>query len=175
VLIRRERPEDAEAIRRVHALAFARPDAPTQEPPEAGLVDELRRSAAWLPALSLVAEDGRSVVGHVLCTRATLEDRGHAVLGLAPLGVLPEVQGRGFGHALVHAVLGAADALDEPLVGVVGDPAFYGRFGFDPGGRYRINPSDAAWEPFFQVRRLTAWRPALTGTFRYAPPFDGLS
>jgi putative acetyltransferase len=52
--------------------------------------------------------------------------------------VLPHHQGVGVGHALMHAVLAAAEAVDETVVGVLGDPAYYARFGFRPASAVRI-------------------------------------
>ena len=171
VLIRREGETDAEAIRAVTAAAFARPDAPGHAPPEVRLVDELRASGAWLPALSLVATGpGGDVTGHVLCTRGHVGDV--PVLALGPLAVRPDRQRAGVGGALMHAVLGAGDALGEPLVALLGDPGYYGRFGFRLGRKYQITPPVAGWQPHFQVRPLTAYRPSVRGTFRYAEPFD---
>jgi putative acetyltransferase len=90
VYLRREREGDAPAIGAVHAAAFLRPDAPGAEPPEVLLVALLRASDAWIPALSIVAVEDASIVGHVLCTRATIAGRIPA-LGLGPLGVAPRV------------------------------------------------------------------------------------
>ena len=137
------------------------------------LVDQLRDGPAWLPPLSLVAiGTGGTVIGHVLATR------GHVgpmpALGLGPLGVHPDHQRRGVGSALMHAVLAAADALDEPLVALLGDPAYYTRFGFWPSADYHIMPPVAHWQPHFQVRPLTAYDPVLRGTFTYAEPFGRL-
>ena len=171
VLIRREGETDAEAIRAVTAAAFARPDAPGQAPPEVRLVDELRASGAWLPALSLVATGpGGDVTGHVLCTRGHVGDV--PVLALGPLAVRPDRQRAGVGSALMHAVLGAGDALGEPLVALLGDPGYYGRFGFRLASEFRIAPPVAGWQPHFQVRLLAAYRPSVRGTFRYAEPSD---
>lgn len=108
-------------------------------------------------------------VGHVVCSRGRIGDR--PVLGLGSLGVLPPRQRRGVGHALMHAVLGAADALGEPAVVLLGDPGYYARFGFEPAVPYGILPSDPAWEPAFQVRRLAAWEGSPRGRFSFAPPF----
>jgi putative acetyltransferase len=172
VLIRRETPADSDAIRAVTTAAFARPDQPGQAPPEAGLIDELRSSQAWLPPLSLVATqpDGE-VIGQVLCTR------GHvgvaAVLALGPIGVQPGHQGRSVGSALMHAVLGAADALGEPLVALLGNPSYYQRFGFRLSTEYDITPPVPAWRPHLQVRVLTEYT-SLRGTFAYPAPFDSL-
>jgi putative acetyltransferase len=170
VLIRREFAHDAEAVGAVTAAAFARPGVPGRAI-EARLVEELRASPAWLPALSLVAVTAADeVIGHVLCTR------GHVgaapVLGLGPLSVRPDWQRRGVGSALMHAILGAADALDEPLVALLGDPGYYGRFGFRPSQEYRIAPPRPEWRAHFQVRPLANYRPEIRGTFGYAEPFD---
>ena len=187
VLIRREAAGDADAIRAITAAAFARPGQPPGEiVPEARLVGELRASPAWLPALSLVAVSlptqplptpslaavppAGEVMGHVLCTRGHV---GQAlVLALGPLSVRPDSQRRGVGSALMHAVLGAADALGEPLVVLLGDPAYYCRFGFRLAADYQIEPPQPQWQPHFQVRALTSYQPRLRGTFSYPQPFD---
>jgi putative acetyltransferase len=176
VLVRREEPGDVETVRSVIALAFARPDAPGEVPVEVRLLDELRIDESWLPALSLVAAeppDGKvteqKIIGQVVCTRGTVD--GRPALGLAPLAVHPDRQGRGVGSALMHAVLGAADALDEPLVALLGEPDYYARYGFRPSVEYGITAPDTRWGNYFQVRVLSAYRP-LKGTFAYAKPFD---
>lgn len=173
MLIRRETPTDIAAIAAVTTAAFARPDVAGQTPLETELIDALRRSAAWLPALSLVAtEPDGTVIGHVLATRGHV---GSApALGLAPLSVRPDRQRRGVGSALMHAILGAADALGEPLVALLGDPRYYRRFGFRPGTDYGVLAPVPEWQPHFQVRPLSAYDPALRGTFTYPEPFDRL-
>jgi putative acetyltransferase len=153
VLIRREREGDIPAIRAVTAAAFARPETAGRIAPEATLVDELRAGPDWLPPLSRVAiDDAGRIAGHALCAR------GHVgavpVLGLGPLSVRPDRQRQGVGTALMHTVLGAADALGEPLVALLGDPGYYARFGFRPSAEHGIAPPDPAW-----------------GTFRYPEPF----
>ena len=172
VLIRRELPADHEVIRAVHCDAFRVTGNPDSTPPEATLVGELRRSSAWMPTLSLVAIDDDTVVGHVVCSRGHIERQ--SALGLAPIGVLPGHQRRGFGKALMHAVLGAADALGEPLVALLGSPDYYSKFGFERASKYGISPPLTEWEPAFQVRPLTAYDPSMRGTFQYAAPFDAL-
>ena len=112
--IRPEAPEDREAVARVVEAAFGRRD-------EADLVEALRADPAW--ELSLVAEEDGRVVGHVLFTRAS-----GGFLALAPLAVEPERQGAGVGRALVEEGL---RRVGGPVL-VLGDPAYYGRFGFEP-------------------------------------------
>ena len=94
------------------------------------------------------------------------------VLAVGPLSVHPDHQGRGVGLALMHTLLGAADALDEPLVVLLGDPRYYSRFGFRLAEEYGIMPPVPEWRPHFQVRTLTAFTPELRGQFTYAEPFD---
>ncbi len=171
VLIRREAPADIPAVRAVTAAAFAKQG--TAIPAEVALLDELHDCEGWLPELSLVAVNERDeVVGHVICTRGHVD--AAPVLGLGPLSVRPDQQRRGVGLALVHAVLGAADALREPLVALLGSPAYYGRYGFRPGMHYGITPPDPDYGEYFQVRTLSAYEPTLRGTFTYAAPFDHL-
>jgi putative acetyltransferase len=168
MLVRRERPEDVRAVRRIHAAAF--PADVDGTVVEAALVDALRASPDWLPALSLVADVGGTLVGHVVCSRAWVAGRA-AVLGLGPIGVVPGYQRRGVGTALVHAVVAAAEARDEALVGVLGEPRFYARFGFVAAGRLGIGAPDPTWGDAFQVRPLRPGEPAVSGPFAYAPPF----
>jgi putative acetyltransferase len=175
VLVRRESAIDVAAIHAVTCRAFADRIEPAPQPGpvpvEATLVDQLRADAGWIPELSLVADDG-GVIGHVVCTRATVA--GRAALGLGPLSVDPPHQGRGVGSALMHAVLGAADALGEPLVVLLGNPAYYRRFAFVRADGLGIDPPVPEWGPYFQARPLTAYDPSLRGPFRYAEPFEGL-
>ena len=167
MILRRELPEDRDAIFEVHTAAFA--DEGATSAPEARLVDELRRDGAAVPALSLVATVDDKVVGHVVCSRGNVDTR--RLLGLGPLGVLPGHQHQGIGHALMHGVLAAADALDEPAVALLGDPSYYGRFGFVLAVPLGLLPADPSWA-HFQVRLLTSWDGSHRGTFRYAEAFD---
>lgn len=171
--VRREVPADVGAIRAVHTAAFAKPDDPAKVPVEAGLVDALRGDPGWRPELSLVAVIGdETVIGHVVCSEGAIGST--AVLGLGPIGVLPGHQRRYVGHALMHAVLGAADALGEPLVVLLGHTDYYPLFGFRPAAEYGITPPVPGWDSHFQVRTLSAYDPALRGEFRFAAAFDGL-
>lgn len=167
MLIRRELSGDVDAIRTVTTAAFTRPDA---ELVEAELVDQLRGSEAWLPALSLVAlgPDGQ-IIGHVVGSRGYVDTT--PVVALGPLSVHPGHQHQGVGSALMHAVLAAADALDEQLVALLGHPDYYPRFGFRPASEYGVLAPAPEWGAAFQVRTLTAYQPPLNGRFSYPPAF----
>ncbi|MDQ3885766.1 MAG: N-acetyltransferase [Actinomycetota bacterium] len=168
MLLRRERPMDHESVRAVHRAAFGG----GIDAVEARLVDELRAEGDVIPALSIVAVVDGDIVGHVICSRASIADRSS--IGLGPLGVIPAYQRRGVGQALMHAVLAAADALDERAVALLGDPGYYSRFGFVMGTTLGVLPPVREWGQHFQVRPLNAWDDALRGTFRYARAFDRL-
>jgi putative acetyltransferase len=170
MILRREVPEDRAAIFAVHAAAFARSDR--GDVPEAKLVDALRDDGDAIPALSLVASIHDAVVGHVMCSRAGIDV--FPSVGLGPLGVLPAHQRRGVGQALMHGVLAAADALDEPAVVLLGDPGYYRRFGFLLAQPLGLLPTEPSWVEHFQVRPLSAWDGSLRGTFHYAPAFGRL-
>ena len=172
MIVRREQPRDHAAVRDLHRAAFGTVQAGGAEVVEARLLDELRADAGFLPHLSLVALDGGDLVGHVIGTRGWVEPLGAAALGLGPLGVRPDAQGRGVGTVLVHALLAVAEAAGEHLVALLGAPAYYGRFGFVRSTELGIDPPDPAWGAHFQARRLAG--PEQRGTFRYAEPFTRL-
>ena len=141
MVIRTETPSDHDAVHRVHASAFT-------TPAEATLVDALRTGAS--PLVSLVADEAGSVVGHVMFSPVTLP--GHPDLrqmGLAPLAVLPAHQRRGVGAALARAGLERCREMGVGAVFVLGNPAYYGKFGFGRADAYGIGcPFDApadAW------------------------------
>nr|WP_221333270.1 N-acetyltransferase [Nocardia transvalensis] len=177
-MIRRERPGDIPSIDAVHRAAFAReypngsPEGAPRalaDPAEVTLVHRLRSDSGWMPTLSLVAQIHDRVIGHVCLTRAGVGP--FPALALGPIGVLADRQDAGVGSALMHAALGAADALDEPLIGLLGSLDYYPRFGFLPGARVGIVPDQPDWTSHFQVRLLTAYGPEMTGEFHYAEPF----
>ena len=74
----------------------------------------------------------------------------------------------------MHGVLDAAQALGEPVVVLLGDPAYYSRFGFGPASCLGIAAPDPGLGRLLPGRALGAPRPVPTGTFRYSEPFDRL-
>ena len=172
MLIRRELPGDVDAVRDVLAAAFAEPAAAGAAPIEVDLVEALRATDEWLPPLSMVAERDGQIIGYVVCSRAWVGPS--PALGLGPLAVSPASQGSGVGSALMHAVLGAADALDEPLVVLLGHTDFYPRFGFRRASELGIEAPVPSWGAHFQARPMSAYDSSVRGAFRYAQPFNDL-
>jgi putative acetyltransferase len=138
---------------------------------EADLVNALRRSAT--PQVSLVAEADGLVVGHVFFSPITIESDRPAppVAQLAPLAVHPDYQRQGVGSALIRRGLAESDAMGWSAIFLVGDPAYYSRFGFEPAGPrgfFYPGPHD----PYLQWVELRAEALAgVSGRIRLHPAF----
>lgn len=177
ISIRRELSDDIEQISSVVAAAFslaahsAPPTRPGGPPGEVDLLLWLRADAGWLADLSLVASADDEVVGHVVCTRAYVDEA--PALGLGPLSVRPDHQRAGVGDALVREVLSRAEQAGETLVALLGEPAYYRRFGFGPARELGVESPDPAWGDYFQARALGE-RHHPVGRFAYAEPFSRL-
>jgi putative acetyltransferase len=155
---------DRDAILKVVRDAFSREGRNGQE--EVDIVVNTWRLQATLGELELVAVEGNSVVGYVLAAKGDLG--GRRVVAVAPLAVSKSHQKRGAGSALMKELLDRAEATEYPLVVLLGDPAFYGRFGFEPSGPLGISYLPVGeGNPHFQVRRLTAYDPSYHGRFTY--------
>lgn len=126
VIVRAERGSDIEAIRRVNIEAFKTHEHSQQT--EHLIVEALRAADAL--EVSLVAEEADEVVGHVAFSQAHIGKVTSGWYLLGPLAVLPEHQRRGIGSVLVKEGLSAIRSLGASGCVLVGDPEFYGRFGF---------------------------------------------
>ncbi|MGN9813651.1 GNAT family N-acetyltransferase [Micromonospora sp. BQ11] len=165
--VREERPDDHDAVHHLHRAAFGAHGTAV-----ARLVDALRHDDP--AALCLVGEVDGEVVGQVMFTRSLLDAprRLVPVRVLSPLAVLPAHQGRGVGSALVRRGLELLDAHGVPAVFLEGDPGYYSRLGFRPGGGWGFRrPSLRIPEPAFQVFPLGAYEPWMTGTLVYSATF----
>jgi putative acetyltransferase len=126
MLIRPETSADAAAISGVIERAFA--NAPHTSHTEQHIVYALRAAGALV--VSLVAEQGRAVVGHVAFSPVIISSGVQHWYGLGPLAVEPSFQSQGTGAALVHAGMEHLGKLSAAGSVVLGDPAYYQRFGF---------------------------------------------
>jgi len=167
--VRKEEPRD-------HARVFEIQEAAFGSPAEAQLVRRLRANAA--PLVSLVAEivDG-TVVGHVLFSPVEVvgpDGRG-AAMALGPVGVDPAYQREGVGDALCRAGLAACLALGELVVFVLGHPAYYPRFGFEPARPHGLFYKNESFDPAFFVTALSPGAlEGFAGEVVYRPEFDEL-
>jgi len=170
ISIRSETPEDYAGIHEVNALAFGRED-------EARLVEAVRASPDFIPALSLVAvEDGR-VVGHALFSPIHVETPTGvvAILALAPVAVRPERQNQGIGSRLIRRGLDECRRLSHAVVNVVGHPNYYPRFGFSPARALGLEAPFPVPDEAFMVLELAPGALAdVKGRVRYPPAFEGV-
>jgi len=165
--IRAEIEQDRDAIFALNRDAF-------DTTIEADLVDTLRLQAD--PHISLVAEDGDAIIGHIMFSPATLSaDAGLRILGLAPMAVVPERQREGIGGTLLRAGLEACRKLDYRAVFVLGHPRYYPRFGFVPASRYGISSNyDVPDEAFMALELVPGVLNDKAGKMHYHRAFDGL-
>lgn len=125
-VIRDERPGDEDAISSITQAAFAH--HPHSRQTEHLIIAALRRSGAL--SVSLVAERDGRVIGHVAFSPVTVSGGGNGWFGLGPVSVDPAFQRQGIGRALVEAGITRLRRDGARGCVLVGDPAFYGRFGF---------------------------------------------
>jgi putative acetyltransferase len=155
-LLRSARPDDHDAIVALTDAAFGGEEAALR------VVRELE------PEISLVYEDDGAIVGHVMLTRMEMGD--HRPFQLSPLSVAPSHQKRGIGSALTREALRLADELGEPLVLILGNPAYYGRFGFEPATPLGLDSPGSFGDAWMAVK-LTAYDPAVRGRVVFPPAF----
>lgn len=159
LVIREAEAKDHEAIARLVEAAFGQPD-------EAKLVETLRANGDMV--LELVATNEGELVGHVAFSRLAV-DRFDA-LALAPLAVLPVRQRSGIGAALLENAHHLLADRGESLCLVLGDPAYYGRFGY---ARDRAAGFESAYQ--CDALQALAWGEApRTGRLIYPSAFQGL-
>jgi putative acetyltransferase len=145
--VRIEQPEDADGVRRLLEAAFG-------GEAEARLVAALRPTHAWLPEFSVVAEENGQLVAFAVLSRIMIG--GEAGLALGPVAVTPGRQRHGLGTAVVRDALRRATEARERLVLVLGDPAYYRRFGFVAAAPYGITSEWSSMGDAWQVLSLRA-------------------
>jgi putative acetyltransferase len=126
IQISNESSSDVAKIYQVTEQAFL--NAPHTDHTEQLIVDALRRAGAL--TISQVAKVDGEIIGHVAISPVTLSDGATGWFGLGPISVLPEYQGCGVGSKLMESSLATLEAMDASGCVVLGDPAYYGRFGF---------------------------------------------
>lgn len=124
--IRAERPSDEQAISALITAAFLTSDHSGGN--EAAIVEKLREANSL--TVSLVATESDAIVGHVALSPVTIDGRSDGWFGLGPVAVVPERQRDGIGSAIVEAGLARLRQRGARGCVVLGDPAFYARFGF---------------------------------------------
>ncbi len=165
--VRPETQADLNAVHEVNRLAFGQ-DA------EADLVDGLR--AGGFVRLSLVAEVGGQIAGHILFSRLPIIIRTGVVeaLALAPMAVLPTHQRRGIGTKLVEEGLRACREAGHRIILVLGHPTFYPRFGFSAKLAEPLTSPFGSGESWMAVELVPGALTGVVGRVEYPPPFSSL-
>ncbi|MBN2822245.1 MAG: N-acetyltransferase [Coriobacteriia bacterium] len=125
-LVRPETASDIDAVRNVNVEAFR--EHPISRQTEHLIVDALRTAGAL--DVSLVADAEGRILGHIALSKAGVGDSDSGWYLLGPVAVLPDSQAQGIGSALVETGLAELRARGAAGCVLVGDPDFYGRFGF---------------------------------------------
>jgi putative acetyltransferase len=160
------RPEDEAGILAVVDAAFS--DVTRDATEELDIV-----RATWAAKdvdllIELVADDDGTVVAHALAAPGNIDTVPVSVAGVAPVCVAPSHQQRGIGTALMESLVTAATSRGWPLLVLLGEPAFYSRFGFEPAGPLGLTYAPAgAGSPHFQARRLDHYDARQRGSFTY--------
>ena len=161
--IRHETANDYLGIKKVNDLAFG-------QPVEGLMVEKLRKNPDFIEKLSIVAEVNEKVVGHILFFSIKVKDNTleHVTLSLAPMAVIPELQGKGIGSKLVIKGLETAKELGFRSVIVLGHMDYYPKFGFTPASNWGIKaPFDVPDKAFMAMELTVNGLKGISGTVIY--------
>ncbi|MCL6587930.1 MAG: N-acetyltransferase [Anoxybacillus sp.] len=168
ILIRKERENDITQVSQVIKLAFE--SAEYSNGDEHHLVNRLRKSSAFIPELSLVAQYQQEIIGHILFTKIKIDQ--HTSLALAPLAVLPAFQRKGVGKKLILEGHRIARELGYSSVIVLGHPTYYSQFGYTPASKWNIKaPFDIPNEVFMAIELVPNSLKRISGKVEYAQEF----
>ena len=165
MIIRQERPSDYDEVYALVKASFATVYTGGTQPDEQDYLNELRKKDAFIPELSLVAEDGGMVIGQIVLskTAVTTPHGERTELLLSPICVHPDYFRRGIARALTEQALRIAGQMGFGAVFLCGEPEIYTRLGFVPSHRYDIfhKDDDSKSAPWSMVREL--YHGALSG------------
>lgn len=167
MIIRQEKASDYDEVYYVIKKAFE--SAEMSDGNEQELVNNLRKGTAFIPELSLIAEDNGKIVGHIMFTKVVIA--GTTELALAPLSVLPKYQHQGIGTKLVNEGHRLARQLGYGYSIVLGSESYYPVFGYRPADELGIKAPFEVPRENFMVCRLNDKAESICGTVVYAEEF----
>lgn len=126
MIIRPETSEDIPRISAITAAAFA--PMPFSNDREPAVIEALRNGGELI--LSLVAEVDGELAGQITFSKVKIDGCHHGWFGLGPVAVHPDWQGQGIGGALIKAGIAKLCEMNAAGCALVGNPDYYGRFGF---------------------------------------------
>lgn len=167
IIIREEKEEDFKKVYELIKESFK--SAEHCDGNEQDLVENLRKGKSFIKELSLVAEIGGKIVGHILFSKGYVEDREVVVVG--PLSVLPDYQRKGVGKALLNEGNRIAKELGYKYSMVLGSEKYYPKFGYVPAELYGIKPTFDVPSENFMALKLDKNAEKLNGFLKYAEEF----
>jgi len=177
---RPETPDDYYAVENLTREAFWRYGDPSQLINDVHLLaHRLRFSPSFIPELSLIAEAGGVMAGHILYSKTKIVDEHgveHGMVKFGPLSVLPEYQGRGVGKALMRHSFEVAKGLGYRAVLIFGHPDYYPRVGFQRAAEFGVTTSDgSSFDAFMAYPLYDGALDGISGKYYYDPIFDQLT
>lgn len=170
--IREEKYSDQKAVFDLIEQAFRSMEKSDHR--EQLLVERLRKSQAFIPQLSLIAEFNSKVIGHILLTKITIVDgdKSFESLALAPLAVLPKFQNKSIGGRLILSAHQKAKELGYKSIVVIGHPDYYPKFGYQPAKKFNIElPFDVDEEKCLAVELVENGLKGVSGKVEYPQEF----
>lgn len=166
IKIRKEEEKDYKKVYEVHRLAFQREN-------ESKLIEKIRKGENFVPELSLVAEIGNEIVGHILFSKIKII--GNSVfesLALAPMAVIPKFQKQGIGGKLIKKGFEKAKRLGFDSIIVLGHKEYYPKFGFQRASKWSIKcPFEVPDEVFMAIELTKKALERKAGTVKYPEEF----
>ena len=172
LVIRQETVADYDRVSEIIEEAFRNEEYSDQK--EHILVDSLRKSEAFIPELSLIAEYQGTIIGHILLTRIKIrrDDKSFESLALAPVSVAPNYQNMGVGGKLIKQAHKIVKALHYKSIVVLGHEAYYPKFGYELAGKYGIKiPFEAPDENCMVIELVEDGLQGVSGIVEYAGEF----
>ena len=171
--IRQETEKDHSAVFNLIESAFR--EAEFADNTEQFLVERLRKSDAFIPELSMVAEIDGKIVGHILLTKLKIKNKSNEFdsLALAPVSVLPEFQGKGIGGKLIVEAHKKAKELGHKSIVLLGHENYYPRFGYEQADKYGIElPFEVPKENCMVIELIENALKGVNGIVEYPKEFN---
>ena len=173
ITIRQEKPNDFKSVFDLIKEAFKSMEMSDHK--EQFLVDRLRKSSAFIPELSLVAEVENKIVGHILLTKLKIKNNQNEFesLALAPVSVLPDYQGKGIGGLLIKKSHRKAKELGYKSIVLLGHETYYPKFGYQQAYKFGIElPFDVPNENCMVIELIENGLNGVNGLVEYPKEFS---
>lgn len=174
ITVRLEKSEDFRAVEELTREAFW--DVYSPGCSEHFILHQLRNLPAFVPELDFVALTEGHIVGHIVYSRAKIvqpDGASREVLTFGPISVLPSLQGKGIGSRLIQETLRILHDMKYPAVLILGEPAYYHRFGFVSAEQYQVSYSDGSNFDAFMLKETNEnAMKGISGTFFLDPVFS---